>query len=216
MPTTSKPRACSFVSTGGRTCAHPALPRRPYCHLHATIQEAAGRVAGGFVSEVLSWFGGHVPGGVGAAVPPGNNKRKYQRYNPSTERFRPIDEGDDPLDGEAFSAEFDRMLDELRKHLENVNARARQAAPPPAAPRLVLNYYHALGVPPTALQSEIKANFKRIAFECHPDRNPVGTPDREAKLTRYKRAVEAYSVLSDPKKRAEFDAMLRYAAGARP
>jgi hypothetical protein len=63
------------------------------------------------------------------------------------------------------------------------------------APRL----YMALGVPPTATQSEIKKAYHRHALQCHPDK--VGDAGSE----QFKRIGEAYGVLSDPQKRAMYD-----------
>lgn len=64
-----------------------------------------------------------------------------------------------------------------------------------------MNYYEALGVEKTASQEEIKAAFRKIAFENHPDRTN-GDPGR---TELFKKANEAYSVLSDEEKRKEYD-----------
>ena len=62
------------------------------------------------------------------------------------------------------------------------------------------DYYEVLGVPPTASEEEIRKAFRRLAMEWHPDRNP----DPQAS-ERFKEINEAYQVLSDPVKRAEYD-----------
>jgi len=63
------------------------------------------------------------------------------------------------------------------------------------------DYYEILGVPRTAGDTEIKKAYRQLAMQCHPDRNPG---DKKAE-ERFKEASEAYSVLSDPDKRAHYD-----------
>ena len=64
-----------------------------------------------------------------------------------------------------------------------------------------LDYYKVLGVPKDADLQAIKQAFKHLAMKYHPDRNKA--PDAEQ---RFKEIAEAYAVLSDPKKRAAYDA----------
>jgi molecular chaperone DnaJ len=64
-----------------------------------------------------------------------------------------------------------------------------------------LDYYDALGIKKDASQKEIKRAFRKLAFKYHPDRSKL--PNAEEK---FKEASEAYAVLSDPKKRREYDA----------
>lgn len=63
------------------------------------------------------------------------------------------------------------------------------------------DYYEVLGVPRDADQAAIKDAFRRLALQYHPDRNKE--PGAEE---RFKEIAEAYAVLSDPKKRSEYDA----------
>jgi molecular chaperone DnaJ len=63
------------------------------------------------------------------------------------------------------------------------------------------DYYKILGVKRNANDTEIKAAYRELAMKYHPDRNP-DNPGAESK---FKDANEAYNVLSDPKKRAEYD-----------
>ncbi|KAF0182413.1 MAG: molecular chaperone DnaJ [Nitrospirae bacterium] len=63
------------------------------------------------------------------------------------------------------------------------------------------DYYKILGVERTASQDELKKAFRQLALKYHPDRNP-GDKESEDK---FKEANEAYSVLSDPEKRAHYD-----------
>ncbi len=63
------------------------------------------------------------------------------------------------------------------------------------------DYYEVLGVGRDAGEQEIKTAYRKLALQHHPDRNP-DNPDSEEK---FKEASEAYSVLSDPQKRASYD-----------
>jgi molecular chaperone DnaJ len=67
--------------------------------------------------------------------------------------------------------------------------------------------YAVLGVHRGASEAEIKAAFRRLAAQHHPDRNP---DDPEA-TARFKEANLAYQTLSDPHRRAAYD---RYGAAA--
>ena len=63
------------------------------------------------------------------------------------------------------------------------------------------DYYEVLGVARTAKDTEIKAAFRKLAMQHHPDRNP-GDKDCEH---RFKELNEAYQVLSDADRRAQYD-----------
>ncbi|NIJ08610.1 molecular chaperone DnaJ [Sphingomonas vulcanisoli] len=63
------------------------------------------------------------------------------------------------------------------------------------------DYYELLQVDRTADDKTIKSSYRRLAMECHPDRNP-GCEISEAK---FKSISVAYDVLKDPQKRAAYD-----------
>jgi molecular chaperone DnaJ len=63
------------------------------------------------------------------------------------------------------------------------------------------DYYEILGVSKGAAADEIKKAYRKVAMQYHPDRNP-GDKSAEEK---FKEAAEAYEVLSDQDKRAQYD-----------
>lgn len=71
------------------------------------------------------------------------------------------------------------------------------------------NYYDILGIPKSATEDDIKKAFRKLAQKYHPDKKGGD----EAK---FKEASEAYAVLSDKKKRAEYDTYGKSFAGGGP
>ncbi len=65
------------------------------------------------------------------------------------------------------------------------------------------DYYEILGISETAAPEEIKKIYRKLALQYHPDKNP-GNKQAEAK---FKEISGAYYVLSDPKRKAEYDQM---------
>lgn len=63
------------------------------------------------------------------------------------------------------------------------------------------DYYDILGVSRDASDAEIKKAYRKKALEFHPDKNPGDTHAEE----QFKRAAEAYEVLGDPEKKAQYD-----------
>lgn len=68
------------------------------------------------------------------------------------------------------------------------------------------DYYRILGVAEDASPEDMKRAFRRLAFQYHPDRNPGQEKEAEGK---FKEINEAYAVLSDARKRREYDASRR-------
>ncbi|XP_072504964.1 sterile alpha motif domain-containing protein 13 isoform X1 [Notamacropus eugenii] len=66
----------------------------------------------------------------------------------------------------------------------------------------MVNYYKILGVPRNASSADIKKAYHQLALQVHPDKNPE---NREAAEKKFKQVAEAYEVLSDAKKRDDYD-----------
>jgi molecular chaperone DnaJ len=64
------------------------------------------------------------------------------------------------------------------------------------------NYYEILGVGKEVGEAELKAVYRKLALKYHPDRNRGNTESAEIKMQELN---EAYGVLSNPEKRAEYD-----------
>ncbi|MEQ1765198.1 MAG: molecular chaperone DnaJ [Pyrinomonadaceae bacterium] len=63
------------------------------------------------------------------------------------------------------------------------------------------DYYEVLGVTKTATEVEIKKAYRQMAVQHHPDKNPGDAVAEE----KFKECAEAYAVLSDSEKRAQYD-----------
>jgi len=64
------------------------------------------------------------------------------------------------------------------------------------------DYYEILGVPRNATQEEIRKAYRNLVKKWHPDLHPENREEAEKK---FKEITEAYEVLSDPEKRAQYD-----------
>ena len=63
------------------------------------------------------------------------------------------------------------------------------------------DYYNILGIDRNANQDEIKRAYRKLSLKFHPDRNPNNKEAEE----KFKEIAEAYSVLSDPSKKQQYD-----------
>ncbi len=63
------------------------------------------------------------------------------------------------------------------------------------------DYYEVLSIAPNASAEEIKEAYRKLAFQCHPDRHQE-TGEANKKMQEIN---EAYAILSDPIKRREYD-----------
>lgn len=63
-------------------------------------------------------------------------------------------------------------------------------------------YYEVLGIAKSASEADIKKAYRKLAIKWHPDKNPN---DQEAAAEKFKEIGEAYEVLSDKKKRQQYD-----------
>ncbi|KAH7387752.1 hypothetical protein KP509_16G039300 [Ceratopteris richardii] len=67
-------------------------------------------------------------------------------------------------------------------------------------------HYSVLGVSPTSSPSEIRSAYRKLALKHHPDVSPLHQLDKATKI--FAEINEAYTVLSDPQKRACYDLKL--------
>lgn len=63
------------------------------------------------------------------------------------------------------------------------------------------DFYEILGIPKDASEDQIKSAYKKLAIKYHPDKNPGDKAAEE----KFKEAAEAYDVLRDGEKRAQYD-----------
>jgi len=70
------------------------------------------------------------------------------------------------------------------------------------------DYYNVLGVAENASDDELKKVYRKLAKKYHPDANP----DDKAAEEKFKEVSEAYDVLSNREKRAQYDQMRKYGA----
>ena len=71
-------------------------------------------------------------------------------------------------------------------------------------------YYDVLGVPEDCTLAAVRSAYKQAASQLHPDRIPPGTPQRlrDYAAESWLEVQEAYTVLSDPRSRKNYDALL--------
>src|SRR5262245_62785499 len=67
--------------------------------------------------------------------------------------------------------------------------------------RMKRDYYEVLGVSRTADDDELKKAYRKLALKYHPDKNPENRAQAEE---HFKEPNEAYQILSDPGRRAQY------------
>ncbi|GIM10702.1 hypothetical protein Vretimale_14289 [Volvox reticuliferus] len=76
------------------------------------------------------------------------------------------------------------------------------------------DYYSVLGLTYGASKDEIKLAFRKLALQHHPDRHISSTKaQQEQAAVRFKAITEAYDVLTDDRKRAQYEASVRSGGG---
>lgn len=78
---------------------------------------------------------------------------------------------------------------------------ARPSCRPSEKSVAMKDYYQILGITRTCTAEEIRKNYRKLAMQYHPDRNP----DDPTAEQRFKEVAEAYGVLTDPVKRRQYD-----------
>ena len=63
------------------------------------------------------------------------------------------------------------------------------------------DYYETLGLSKSATSAEIKKAYRKMAIKYHPDKNP----DNSAAEEKFKKAAEAYEILSNSDKKSKYD-----------
>ncbi|XRB22112.1 chaperone protein DnaJ [Pseudoscourfieldia marina] len=101
------------------------------------------------------------------------------------------------------------LLGQQRRRTRGFAAAAAAAADSSSTGTGKMDYYALLGVSPSVNDDELKKAYRKAALKWHPDRNQNNKDEAEKQ---FKAISEAYSVLSNPSKRAQYDAARRYGA----
>jgi len=87
--------------------------------------------------------------------------------------------------------------DEIEEELRKAELAAKHTNPN--------SYYSILGVTPSASANDIKAAYRKLALQWHPDRHNTSEAARAAAEEKFKKITEAYDVLSDETRRRKYD-----------
>ncbi|XP_065055309.1 DPH4 homolog [Rhopilema esculentum] len=68
-----------------------------------------------------------------------------------------------------------------------------------------INYYDVLGVDENASLDEMKTQYRKLLLKIHPDKQAQN--DKSINTVKFLEVEEAWKILSDPKKRQEYDAL---------
>ena len=70
---------------------------------------------------------------------------------------------------------------------------------------MVKDYYEILKVPRDVSKDQLKTAYRKLAHQWHPDTHQQDSKEQEGAAEKFKEISEAYSVLSDPEKKANYD-----------
>ena len=120
-----------------------------------------------------------------------------------------------PSAGEGAGAGASRTTTASSSTASSSTAPGRNGARPAASPSsssssigVAGDHYATMGVDPAAAADEIKKQYKKLALKFHPDKNKDGEE-------KFKAITAAYSVLSDPQTRVQYDRVRRVTVGTR-
>lgn len=108
-----------------------------------------------------------------------------------------LEEFDDAVRDFKKVHQLDPQYAGIREKVRDTEKAAKQAARK--------DYYKILEVEKTATENEIKKAYKKAAFKWHPDKNSESEESIKIAEKNFKDVGEAYGVLSDPKKRQQYD-----------
>uniref|UniRef100_A0AC35TS64 J domain-containing protein n=1 Tax=Rhabditophanes sp. KR3021 TaxID=114890 RepID=A0AC35TS64_9BILA len=96
---------------------------------------------------------------------------------------------------------FNRFSDSLTDCLGKVQPEIEDMSVDASTTKVVVDYYELLGVSKSSTENEIKNAYRKLALKYHPDRNPNNLEAQEM----FKNISVAYSVLSDPSRKRQYD-----------
>jgi DnaJ family protein C protein 7 len=111
------------------------------------------------------------------------------------EEFKMFDDAKSDL---SKAKELDPSNTKIEGYLNEANQKADQARN--------RDYYQILGINRNATPEEIKKAYRKLALKYHPDRNAESEQTKKIAQRKFEDVSDAYSVLSDPKKKEMFDA----------
>ena len=123
-----------------------------------------------------------------------NYSTAYIRRALIYEEFKMFDDAKSDL---SKAKELDPSNTKIEGYLNEANQKADQARN--------RDYYQILGLNRNATPEEIKKAYRKLALKYHPDRNSESEQSKKIAQRKFEDVSDAYSVLSDPKKKQMFD-----------
>lgn len=110
----------------------------------------------------------------------------------------------------ALNIEYNLDIDIELEEIKNRTRKSRKSAHKSRKRRkTVKTHYEVLEIPQTASDNDIRRAYKKLALLHHPDRHTNATEDVRLKQTEiFKRIGNAYEILSNPRKKYEYDLTL--------